>query len=400
MNFITQPGVHPDAESLNAFVEQALPATERQQILEHLAACNRCREVLFLAQEAAGVEGVQTIMPLPEKSRTSPKWFTGWRWTWVPATALAGLVGFAVLHHIRSTPSETDRVARNALQLPIRESSSAKPEQSVAKPGSPEPPEKQAAGTKTGSATSDLSTDQVASAKKAPRSDKLQVVVGDKSESPEEMRSAASAPSVSTQTLSRNQKPASTGGPYVMNDSFQQQTMGQHQENAQDQLHSARYSAKVADAAGSTLSVAAADRADAQNQTSANAPAPMPTREVALQAPKSSGTAKFDEIAPDSKKKVAILPNGTSAISVASAQGRTVAIDASGSVFLSEAPGRQWMPVATQWTGRAIVVRALQPSSQAGTTPQLALFELVNNGNETWMSSDGMTWIAKPLSPP
>ena len=53
MNQNPQLDFHPDAESLNAFAEQALGDRERGQIVEHLAVCSRCREVVFLAQEAA-----------------------------------------------------------------------------------------------------------------------------------------------------------------------------------------------------------------------------------------------------------------------------------------------------------------------------------------------------------
>src|ERR1700674_125581 len=44
---------HPDADLLTAFAEQALSATERDGILEHLALCGDCREVVALALPAA-----------------------------------------------------------------------------------------------------------------------------------------------------------------------------------------------------------------------------------------------------------------------------------------------------------------------------------------------------------
>jgi hypothetical protein len=44
---------HPDADLLTAFVEQALSATERDGVLEHLALCGDCREVVALALPAA-----------------------------------------------------------------------------------------------------------------------------------------------------------------------------------------------------------------------------------------------------------------------------------------------------------------------------------------------------------
>jgi hypothetical protein len=41
--------VHPDADVLTAFTEEALSATERDGVLEHLAHCGDCRELLALA---------------------------------------------------------------------------------------------------------------------------------------------------------------------------------------------------------------------------------------------------------------------------------------------------------------------------------------------------------------
>ena len=43
---------HPDADLLTAFAEQALPATERNGVLEHLAICGDCRELIALALPA------------------------------------------------------------------------------------------------------------------------------------------------------------------------------------------------------------------------------------------------------------------------------------------------------------------------------------------------------------
>jgi hypothetical protein len=46
---------HPDADLLTAFAEQALSATERDRVLEHLALCGDCREVIALALPEAEV---------------------------------------------------------------------------------------------------------------------------------------------------------------------------------------------------------------------------------------------------------------------------------------------------------------------------------------------------------
>ncbi len=52
--------LHPDIDSLNAFVEGVLQEHERLRCLAHLAECPRCREVVFLAQEPRPVAVIQS----------------------------------------------------------------------------------------------------------------------------------------------------------------------------------------------------------------------------------------------------------------------------------------------------------------------------------------------------
>ena len=49
---------HPDPDVLTAFTEQSLPGPERALVVEHLARCGDCREVVALALPAAEVVGV------------------------------------------------------------------------------------------------------------------------------------------------------------------------------------------------------------------------------------------------------------------------------------------------------------------------------------------------------
>jgi hypothetical protein len=75
------PQVHPEADMLAAYVEQALPAAERDQIVRHLADCAECREVAALSLP---------IQPEPSLARTLPVggrgWLLGLRWAGLAAT--------------------------------------------------------------------------------------------------------------------------------------------------------------------------------------------------------------------------------------------------------------------------------------------------------------------------
>jgi len=141
---------------------------------------------------------------------------------------------------------------------------------------------------------------------------------------------------------------------------------------------------------------------DASVAQPAQAQAPPPPA-LAAQHSKAPVEGKNFELSPAAtmqlKKATRIaLPNGAPALSVASAAGRTIAIDTMGSLFLREGPGGRWQPVTTQWTGRAVLVRNLQVENEVDAlqAKPAARFELMNDKLQMWTSADGRTWTAKP----
>ncbi len=102
---------HPSADLLNGYVEQSLSAAEKAGLVQHLAACEDCREVVFLAS-TAGEE--QTAASIAEPGRV----WRGWKWA-VPAVAVLALVSSILVEHrqapaprrpaeIQSTQSKND----------------------------------------------------------------------------------------------------------------------------------------------------------------------------------------------------------------------------------------------------------------------------------------------------
>jgi len=88
---------HPDADALTAFAEQSLPASERSTVLEHLARCSDCREVIALALPPT--EEVTAAATLPVRSG----WLT-WpvlRWGLV-AAAIVIIASLGILQYQRS----------------------------------------------------------------------------------------------------------------------------------------------------------------------------------------------------------------------------------------------------------------------------------------------------------
>jgi hypothetical protein len=76
--------LHPDADTLTAYVEKSLPATEQQAVIAHLSVCGPCREVVVLSQPELPELATQTVLaPAP----VSP-----WRRLLRPAFGLAASV--------------------------------------------------------------------------------------------------------------------------------------------------------------------------------------------------------------------------------------------------------------------------------------------------------------------
>src|SRR5690349_16556611 len=74
---------HPDADTLTAFAERSISSSQREVVLEHLAHCGECREVVALALPST--EPTQVIV------RPAPKAWLTWpviRWGAVAAGAL------------------------------------------------------------------------------------------------------------------------------------------------------------------------------------------------------------------------------------------------------------------------------------------------------------------------
>src|SRR5579862_2615682 len=111
---MAQPGIHPDADLLNAFAERALSEPERARVVAHMAGCARCREVVYLAQAAAEAESAPAAITRPE---SRPGWlgagFGRWRVALIPAAALAAAGAIALWVQLRppSRPVETAQLA-------------------------------------------------------------------------------------------------------------------------------------------------------------------------------------------------------------------------------------------------------------------------------------------------
>ncbi len=107
------PAGHPSADVLAAFVE--LAEGKKQSVTDHLARCSECREIVFLASDAA--EGAATGR---HSMAAKPRWRWTWRWIWAaPVAAILLIVaGDLVRQSYVAAPAESEiapkKVARES----------------------------------------------------------------------------------------------------------------------------------------------------------------------------------------------------------------------------------------------------------------------------------------------
>ncbi len=115
------PRVHPDADTLTAYMEQLLSAPERANVVEHLAGCRQCRDVLALSlPQPTQVEALSVAVALPAR-----RW-RAWR-SWGPVWGLAvSLAGLAIVTAVIIELPRRQMPKQAGLPAPVPVSSAAK----------------------------------------------------------------------------------------------------------------------------------------------------------------------------------------------------------------------------------------------------------------------------------
>jgi hypothetical protein len=403
MNKNAQLDFHPDAESLNAFAEQALGDRERGQIVEHLAVCSRCREVVFLAQEAAVEMEPAVAAAAARAEAVREPWFRNWRFAWVPVGAMAAVVTLAYVVHMRRVETGAEMAKVMSQAAPQIETSASRPAAAAEKArATPQP----AAPGPAQSRPSDLKA-------KTRREEAAQLALSVPAAPPPAAAPPAVAPAAARQAGmnepadSGNDKAAQAAGTPGSSNQAIGGLEALRQEPADAALKKDEERAAAAGAvhglATRKVDKASADEAQKQAQTdrlmsvTASAasseqvevsPAPPAGRGVGGGRASSGAFAVY-------KAKAAGLPSGLAAFSTAVAQHSVLVVDKAGSVFLSEDSGSHWESVARQWSGRAVAVRtpaAAKEGASGGSGSPETEFELVNDQGHVWASADGKTW--------
>lgn len=380
MNSTSQLELHPDAESLNAFAEQALAVPEREQVLAHLAGCSRCRQVIFLAQQAAAEAEVPAWVPATQPTNQPTAWYWNWRLAWVPATALAAALALVVTFH----PGRTTQMPELAKAVPLRDEAVPPPL-----------PQERASAGAAHKSTSRLTANSVASN-----------ATLDARHMSSEKLAHEPAPFATLSPEPRASAPSAVVGQVLLPSSI---------ESAPQQETTAQFQPEPSVAAwqqerqmsGASSASADASRQISQKSMRAEVYSAHTSRQAASAGPRmvqqsqSIPASSFDigtqqqfaGSAASRKVNPPRLPSGLTAVSRATAQHLTLEIDLAGTLFLSDDYGEHWEPVARQWTGRAVEVRA--KTGLSGNSAPAGVFELKNDAGSTWVSADGKTWTAQ-----
>jgi hypothetical protein len=337
---------HPDADQICAFVEHALPAHEREQMLDHLAVCTECRAVVALS-----LPEVEEPVRAPVAARFKA-WWLGWRMAWPAGVATAAIVLTVFYIHQTSIVRKTSAPAQ------------------IAETRSPAPPApaRQLQGPAANQAATPASNQSAVAKRLAPDAG-LGVESPGKAET-ETKSEHESALGMQSRNSTVLDKPA--------------QQFAAPQAALPGQI--AGISAGSGSAVGARVASAPMGRAAAAHQRTP--PAQTPERPVASANSTESAriaitgraaqTVSVESSAPAiqsesvdmsnlalSEKEAQVtqfiqlkhpLPSGLPALSAAMQARRIVAIDARNGIFLSKDEGKHWKAIHPQWQGRAVRV--------------------------------------------
>ncbi len=386
MNANSKLDVHPDAEILNAFAEQALEERERGKIVAHLAGCSRCRQVVYLAQDAAAEMVPSVSIPAGRFEGRRESWFRSWRFALVPVAALAAIVALAYIVHVQriGTGSEMANVTPQTAPQTAG-SNSASPTEArgvAAAPVSAGPAQPEARVRKKAPANAQ-------SAPLLPPFSAAMATVSGANEPANAVREEAAMP------------PGASGSGNSAMGSGAELKRAPAVTGWQKEQERAAATAGVHGIFAKTMAQASENESAKRKETDRIVTAAAPQFDANAAPPASfeaGARPRAGGVFAVYKGKEGELPSGLAVVSTASSQHQTLAIDKAGSVFVREGSGGHWDRVAKQWTGQAVAVRmqADLGAIRSGSAPSPeAVFELVNDLRQVWVSTDGRIWKAK-----
>jgi hypothetical protein len=421
MSEYPQSGLHPDPDTLNAFVEGVLPEHERLACLAHFADCATCREVVYLTQEPEA--------PPPDLPVERTAWWKHVRkpaWA-LSAVAVTGIVALSIALYRMEKPVPITPLAMSArsasqmaderaaappsLREKTREGTRRVPNVAASRPTLKITPHAAPAPIPHGNNPQPVSSPTwlrmaipaPVAPRTVPQASLLDAVPNDGSINTQSgvtgtitdptgaviagaavtARSASGAPATNTVTDKSGQffiaglRP----GSYelqVTQSGFQ--SARKEIEIQPGQIARADSSLSVGSAAES-VTVAATSGAINSELSS---PAKTTFREA---MPSLSRMAAVKRAATVNLNSVS-LPNKLAAVAIATKAGVTLAADSAGALYRSDNAGAKWELVKAVWQGKVVELAA-----------ESATFRLKTDTGAAWLSRDGKQWFSAPAQP-
>jgi len=416
------PGLHPDPDSLNAFIEGVLPEHARLQFLAHLGECSRCREVVFLAQEPSPASA--TSNPAPAWKR----WFAP-----VPVLATGAAVCLALpaiwLYSRHTTGAQTSNMAARVIQAPPTSASPPAPnataQSQLPKPSRTKLEPKKTAARPAPTTTPPASRGALSASTHDTTLPSLPALAGSSAPPPAAMQNSQ-PPTVSTLPSTLPASPESSsaeiGGQRVVAGlagisgtvtdptgavisgatikvrqldgtiTADRRTDMTGQFNVAE-LPAGRYELQIG-AEGfrqTSRQVELQPREVASIKSQLEIGSVAETVEVTAAVPTLQTESASVSVKQSRKKSVPEGPHPLpsklpSAITVTS--GRILlALDSAGTVFVSRNAGKSWKIVKPIWPGKAHVIALADLSYTSNAT-----FQLTTDSGSTWLSRDGVGW--------
>ncbi len=397
MSEYPQPGLHPDPDTLNAFIEAVLPEHERLACLAHLADCEACREVVYLAQEPHAPAPNPVVERIPWWKRILKP---------IPALAAAAVIGILMLSialYRMEKPAKNGPVAMLARSVPQALNEPAPPATPRAKkttreiphgtpPSTAPAPEPHPENAPSFSAQTPLRLEDPSAAapRPLPQTSFLEASPGTGLLNTQSgvagtitdptgagiagaaviAKPTSGAPAVNTVTDKSGQFLIAglQPGQYelqVTQSGFQ--SARKPVEIQPGQLARADASLSVGAAAESVSVMASAGALKTESPSAAK---------NSLMAAKTPATIGLESVS---------LPSRFAAAAIANRNNVTLAADSAGTLYRSDNEGRKWELVKVVWQGK-VVELASDP----------AAFRLKTDTGAAWLSRDGKQWFSAP----
>lgn len=393
--------IHPDADSLSAFVEGVLPEHERAQCLAHLAECSRCREIVFLTHDAA-------IAPAAPKPQNPPRRWFQTKPLLAAAAALCVILPAAWLYlHSRNGAPTRDSVARvqppssspvtpaetpaskPVVPAPVPHSPRrSQPKPAPEKPSVPEPTRTSPPPTVAESSANNSQTmtqPSIPSTSKPPTPKPPAVVVQTDTAQAEASsgisgtvtdQSGAAVPQATVQLRQLEKNSTTTA---------RTDQAGQFKF---DGLAPGQYELQISSPGFQSLS----QRVELQPQQVASVKSELQVGSTASTVEVTAAGAIIDASTAQLSSSARALPSKLPA-EITLTRGKVMlSVDSAGRLFFSGNSGKSWKAVKSKWPGKIDDLVTPPEVPQA----QKAVFQLTTDSGSIWLSRDGRRWYPAP----